>query len=313
MVIPPGWSSLYFGGTKALSFGSKNPCSLNQPSPCAHTFNGHRKFALSTATSPVDHNLPTPPLYIHGDPRETKFNTDGGVFILHIRSECNATIKALNKTALSRASDRGWLDRQLQIKGWRKAISSRTLANKTSTVSWIDGQNVFCVPFIFDEHRRWAYELSDFQLGTLSNDAPSATSSNFPSENGSEIQHDPFTISQPTHISKALQDAVPPTVGNLPLESASIYDDYLQPNVASIVTDQVVTFACLVWGVAFTALIWHMCMTKWFRKKPHGTQVRKDFETEDSMTKLKSNDMDSDCGYPPSPHTWPLQGKSHQL
>ena len=151
------------------------------------------------------------------------------------------------------------------------------------------------------------------QLGTLSNDAPSATSSNFPSENGSEIQHDPFTISQPTHISKALQDAVPPTVGNLPLESASIYDDYLQPNVASIVTDQVVTFACLVWGVAFTALIWHMCMTKWFRKKPHGTQVRKDFETEDSMTKLKSNDMDSDCGYPPSPHTWPLQGKSHQL
>ena len=302
MIIPPGWSSLSFGGTKALSFGSKNPCSLNQPSPCAHTFNGHRKFALSTATSPVDHNLPTPPLYIHGDPRETKFNTDGGVFILHIRSECNATIKALNNISSSRASDRGWLDRQLQIKGWRKAISSRTLANETSAVSWIDGKNVFCVPFIFDEHRRWAYELSDSQLAALSNDAPSATSSNFPSEIESEVQHEPSS-----------SDDVSPAVENLSLESASIYDDYLQPNIARIVTDQAVPFACLVWVVAFTALIWHMCMKKWFRKKSHGTQVREDFETEDGMTQLKSDDMDSDCGYPPSPHTWPLQRKSHQL
>ena len=159
LVIPPGWSGLDFGGSRALSFGSKDPCAEKQPTPCAHTFEGHRKYAISTAVRKG--MAPLPPSYIHGDFRETKFNANGGVFMLHVRSECDATRGAV-AAGKTRATDGKWLAGQLKGKGWKQVAAARGGGGE-----WTKDSGEFCSPYVFDKKRPWSYELTDAQLAEL--------------------------------------------------------------------------------------------------------------------------------------------------
>ena len=168
-----------------LSFAGRNPCTPDAEafSPCAHTFRGFRKVAVSTAapTSESSVSQPSPPHYIHGDPREAKVAADSGIFVLHLRSDCALT-QAHPPRAASSVSKRWWLDDLLEARGWNRATSLPSSVQRQQRQHHLserphhvagDGSGErdggFCPSTVFGKDNTWKYDVADEALGRVDN------------------------------------------------------------------------------------------------------------------------------------------------